>query len=74
MQYGMKAKEAIEAAREQVAGLVNAKPPEIIFTASGAEANNFGLRGIALARQNEGKHVLVSQDGASFHSQCCPVS
>jgi len=60
-EYGMKAKEAIEAAREQVAGLVNAKPPEIIFTASGAEANNFALRGIALARQNEGKHVLVSR-------------
>lgn len=60
-EYGMKAKEAIEAAREQVAGLVNAKPPEIIFTASGAEANNFALRGIALARQNEGKHLLVSR-------------
>ncbi len=59
--YGMKAKEAIEAAREQVAGLVNAKTAEVIFTASGAEANNFALRGIALARQNEGKHVLVSR-------------
>lgn len=60
-EYGMKAKDAIEAAREQVAGLVNAKPAEIIFTASGAEANNFALRGIALARQNEGKHILVSR-------------
>jgi cysteine desulfurase len=59
--YGMKAKEAIETAREQVAGLVNAKASEIIFTASGAEANNFALRGIALARQNEGKHLLVSR-------------
>ena len=60
-EYGMKAKNAIESAREQVAGLVNAKPAEIIFTASGAEANNFGLRGIALARQQEGKHILVSR-------------
>jgi cysteine desulfurase len=60
-EYGMKAKEAIESAREQVAGLVNAKPAEVIFTASGAEANNFALRGIALARQNEGKHLLVSR-------------
>ncbi len=59
--YGTTAKNAIEKAREQVAGLVNAKPAEIIFTASGAEANNFALRGIALARQNEGKHVLVSR-------------
>ncbi len=60
-EYGMRAKTAIEGAREQVAGLVNAKPAEIIFTANGAEANNFALRGIALAKQNEGKHVLVSR-------------
>ncbi len=59
--YGMKAKEAIEAARQQVAALVNARPAEVIFTSSGAEANNFGLRGIALARQNEGRHILVSR-------------
>ncbi len=60
-EYGMKAKTAIEDAREKVAGLINAKPAEIIFTASGAEANNFAIRGIALAKQNEGKHVLVSR-------------
>jgi cysteine desulfurase len=60
-EYGTRAKNAIEGAREKVAGLVNAKPAEIIFTASGAEANNFALRGIALAKQNEGKHVLVSR-------------
>lgn len=60
-EYGMRAKNAIEDAREKVAGLVNSKPAEIIFTSSGAEANNFALRGIALARQNEGKHILVSR-------------
>ncbi len=60
-EYGMRAKTAIEDAREKVAGLINAKPAEVIFTASGAEANNFALRGIALAKQNEGKHVLVSR-------------
>ena len=58
---GMKARDAIEDARGQTASLVNAKPSEIIFTSSGAEANNFALRGIALARQNEGKHVIVSR-------------
>ena len=60
-EYGMRAKNAIETAREQVAALVSAKPAEIIYTSSGAEANNFALRGIALARQNEGKHILVSR-------------
>jgi cysteine desulfurase len=60
-EYGGTAKKAIDLAREKVAALVNAKPAEIIFTASGAESNNFALRGIALARQNEGKHLLVSR-------------
>jgi cysteine desulfurase len=60
-EYGIKAKNAMETARERVAALVNSKPAEIIFTASGAEANNFALRGIALAKQNEGKHVIVSR-------------
>ena len=58
---GTKAKEAIENGRAQVAALINSKSSEIIFTSSGAEANNFALRGIALARQNEGKHAIVSK-------------
>ncbi len=58
---GIKAREAIENARAQVAGLINSKPSEIVFTSSGAEANNFALRGIALARQYEGKHVIVTR-------------
>ena len=60
-EYGVNAKNAMETAREKVAALVNSKPAEIIFTASGAEANNFALRGIALAKQNEGKHIVVSR-------------
>lgn len=58
---GMKAREAIEKARESTAALINAKPKEIIFTASGAEANNFALKGIAYANQNKGKHIIVSK-------------
>lgn len=58
---GIKAREAIENARTQTAALINAKPNEIIFTSSGAEANNFSLKGIALANQNKGKHVIISR-------------
>jgi len=60
-ELGAKAKEAIEDARAEVASLINSKASEIVFTSSGAEANNFALRGIALARQNEGKHIIVSR-------------
>lgn len=58
---GMNARDAIENARGQVGGLINAKPASIVFTSSGAEANNFALRGIAFAMQNKGKHVIVSK-------------
>lgn len=60
-ELGARAKEAVENARSQVGTLINAKPSSIVFTSSGAEANNFALRGIALAKQNEGKHVIVSK-------------
>jgi cysteine desulfurase len=50
----------MEKAREQVAGLIGGAPEEIIFTASGTEANNFAVKGIAMANQKKGKHVVVS--------------
>ncbi len=58
---GTRAKTAIEDARQKVASLINARPNGIIFTSSGAEANNFALRGIALANQEKGKHLIVSK-------------
>ncbi len=58
---GLRAREAIENARQQVADLINAKPSEIVFTSSGAEANNFALRGIAMAKQYDGKHIIVTR-------------
>jgi cysteine desulfurase len=60
-ELGTRARTAIEEAREKVASLIGAKPSAVIFTSSGAEANNFALRGIALARQNKGKHIIVSR-------------
>ena len=58
---GMNAREGIENARASTAVLINAKSKEIIFTSSGAEANNFALKGIAFALQNKGKHIIVSK-------------
>ena len=43
---GEAAREAIEIARDQVADLVAAAPEEVVFTASGSEANNLALQGI----------------------------
>jgi cysteine desulfurase len=58
--WGDPPREAMEKAREQVAGLIGGAPEEIIFTASGTEANNFAVKGIAMANQKKGKHVVVS--------------
>jgi cysteine desulfurase len=43
--FGRRARRAVERAREQVATLVGATPAQVIFTASGTEANNLALRG-----------------------------
>ena len=58
---GMRARTAIETARGHVGSLINAKPATIVFTSSGVEANNFALRGAALARRQQGNHLIVSK-------------
>jgi cysteine desulfurase len=57
---GREAQEAVEAARGDVAALVGAQGDEIYFTASGTEANNFAVKGLALGQQAKGRHVVVS--------------
>jgi len=59
-EWGDAAREAMELARYQVAQLIGANAEEIIFTGSGTESNNFAIKGLALAQQNKGKHVVVS--------------
>ncbi len=58
--WGDGAREAMEAARGQVAQLIGASTDEMIFTGSGTESNNLAIKGLALAQQNKGKHVVVS--------------
>jgi cysteine desulfurase len=57
---GQQALAAVEAAREEVAGLINADSEEVYFTSSGSEANNFALKGLAQAYQSKGRHIVVS--------------
>lgn len=53
-------KNAIENAREIVANALNANPKEIVFTSSGSESDNFAVKGIALAKQQKGNHIITS--------------
>jgi cysteine desulfurase len=57
---GSKIKQVIEEQREKVARLIGAKAEQIIFTSSGAEANNLAIKGVSLAGQKKGNHIIVS--------------
>jgi cysteine desulfurase len=59
-EWGDVPRDAMEKARAQVAELIGANPEEIIFTGSGTESNNFAIKGLAMAQQKKGKHVVVS--------------
>jgi cysteine desulfurase len=59
-EWGDAAREAMAQARSQVARLIGANSEEIIFTGSGTESNNFAVKGLALAQQKKGKHIVVS--------------
>ena len=58
--FGREARHALEEARSQVAGLLGAKPEEITFTSGGTEADNLAILGLAEARQEKGRHLIVS--------------
>ncbi|MEE9192052.1 MAG: aminotransferase class V-fold PLP-dependent enzyme, partial [Candidatus Aerophobetes bacterium] len=59
--FGQTAAEAVDKAREKAAGLIGSSKEEIIFTSSSTEANNFALKGIALANRRRGEHIVISQ-------------
>jgi len=56
---GVRAAEAVDRARAQVALALGTRPARVCFTAGGTEANNLAVIGVARARRNKGRHVLV---------------
>ena len=58
--WGDAARDAVEEARGQVAALIGGAAEEVIFTATGTEANNMAIKGIARARADKGKHIIIS--------------
>lgn len=58
---GQRAREAVEVAREQVAVAIGAHPSEVVFTASGTEADNLAVKGLAWAgAERERRHVVTT--------------
>lgn len=58
--YAVKPRQALNAARRQVAGLLNCTPEEVVFTSGGTEANNWAIVGTALALRDRGRHIVTS--------------
>jgi cysteine desulfurase len=59
--FGYQAKKLLEEARSKLANLLNVEPNEIYFTSSGAESNNWALKGVAFANADKGRHIIVSK-------------
>ena len=57
---GWDASDAVTAARAAVAQLLDAEAREIVFTSGATEADNLALFGLARARADRGRHVVVS--------------
>jgi len=58
--FGQKAKEILEQARADVAGIINADPREIIFTSGGSEADNQAILSAAEIGKKKGKMHIIS--------------
>ncbi len=72
-------KQAITAARQQVAGILQARPNEVIFTAGGTESDNLAVRGVMEAFPGANcvvsavEHDAVLKPAETYHHKIVPV-
>ena len=58
---GVKSKVLYNSATKQICDLFDIKEDELIYTSGATESNNMALKGVALAYQGRGKHIIVSK-------------
>jgi cysteine desulfurase len=68
---GREARAAVDRARNQVAQLLGAEPGEIVFTASGTEADALAIRGALTAKGLRGAHLIASALEHPAVLTCC---
>lgn len=69
-EQGMDVKRKIEHARKQIADYINAEPEEIIFTASGSEANNLAIKGFLDVNSGYRTIVTTEIEHPSVYNTC----
>ena len=57
--YGREAAACLEAARAEIAALIDAPPETIVFTAGATEADNLAVLGIARGLADRGRHLVT---------------
>ncbi len=58
--FGLAARQGVDLARQQVAGLLGCYENDLIFTSGGTEANNHAIKGVAGAYRHRGNHIITS--------------
>lgn len=59
-EYGSRAKQAVQKARDQIAAVVSAKRDEVIFTSGATESNNLAILGLRAAGEEQGKKHIIT--------------
>ena len=57
---GRSVRKDLEAAREEIAKAIDCAPSEVIFTATGTEANNLAIKGLYWKAIKEGKNLIIT--------------
>ncbi len=74
--FGRLQKHAVDAAREQVAALIDAHPDQVIFTSGGTEANNLLIKGVAASGSvsriavSRVEHMSLLEPAAQLGPEC----
>jgi cysteine desulfurase len=58
-EFGWKAEQAVDLARQQVADLINADPREVVWTSGATESNNLAIKGAAHFYRKKGNHIIT---------------
>ncbi len=58
---GQDAKTLLEESRGSVAKNLNCLPSEVYFTGCGSEADNWAIKGYAMANRNKGNHIITTK-------------
>lgn len=58
---GLRAKQLVETAREQVAALINGEAGRIVFTSGATESNNLALKGAVRASSRPTRHLITTR-------------